>query len=100
MDDPGPYRALVQAEPLHHLNRVVVALPDRDPALAQLLGDGSRRPAFDVECEGRNPPVHAVEAVETTAVRQPVEEPLAQLALVRLDRLPTDRVDVLDGRHE
>jgi hypothetical protein len=38
--------------------------------------------------------------VQRAAVRQAVEEPLAQFALVCLDRVPADRVDVLDRRDE
>jgi hypothetical protein len=63
-------------------------------------GHGARRAAFDVEREGRDPPVHRVQAVERAAVGQAVEEPLAQLALVRLNALPADRVDVLDRGDE
>src|SRR6266576_262508 len=90
------HRALVQAQPLHHFDGVVVALPDRDVAFAQPLGDRSGRLPFNVEGKRRDPPVHAVDAVQRAAVRQAVEEPLAQLALMCLDRFPADRVDVLD----
>ena len=44
--------------------------------------------------------VHARRPVETAVRGQPVEEPLPERALVRLDRLPADALDVLDARDE
>src|SRR6266516_348898 len=38
VDEPGAHRALIQPEPLHHFERVVVPVPHRDAALAQVLG--------------------------------------------------------------
>ena len=57
-------------------------------------------PSGDVEAEGRHPSLHRRQAVELDAVGQAVEEPLPERALVRDDRLPADRVDVVDRGDE
>src|SRR5205823_8090065 len=47
VDEPGAHRALVQLEALHHLDRVVVAVPDGDVALAEAARRFVWRDAFD-----------------------------------------------------
>ena len=54
----------------------------------------------DVERERRHAALHRRQAVERAAVGEAVEELLPERALVRLDRRPADRLDVLDRGDE
>ena len=86
---------------LHRLERVVVAPPDGDLVLVgqvrrDLLGGAAR----DVEAERRHAALHRRQAVEVDPVREAVEEPLPERALVREHRVPADRVDVVDRGDE
>ena len=102
VDDPGADRAAVlEPEPLHHLHRVVVALPHRDsPRRRAAWPPRAVGNAVDVERERRDASVHRRQPVERDVLRQAGEEALAEGALVRLDRLPADRLDVLDRGDE
>src|SRR5215213_8598559 len=101
MDDAGAHGSLrLEVEPAHDLERVVVAMPDRDATLAEPLGDLACRSPLDVEREGRDAAVHRRKPVEAARLRQTRQELLAQLTLVRLDRVPADRTDVIDGCDE
>ena len=102
VDEARAHRAagLLEPQPAQHLERVVVARPDGDALLAEAPSDLVGRDAVDREHEGRHAAIHRLPAVQRRAGRQAREEPLAERALVRLDRLPPDRLDVLDGRDE
>ena len=100
--EPRTHGAVVLVEPemADRLERVVVARPDGDLARRGVLGDRARAPAVHAEAEGRHAALHRREAVERDVLRQPVEEPLPQLALVGDDRVPAERVDVVDRGDE
>ena len=100
MDDPDPEAAFGEAEAVHHLERVVVAVPDGEAALRQALrGHGRSEPA-DVEAEGRDPAVHRRQAVEGACLGEAGQKALAELPLVRDDRVEADRAQVPDGGDE
>src|SRR5207302_5999836 len=83
-----------------HLDRVVIPGPGGGLKLAEPFGDGAGRVVVDGEREGRYAAVHRLEPVERARIGEPVEKALAEQALLRLDRRPADRVDVLDGGDE
>src|SRR4029079_9098874 len=87
-------------EQLHDLDRVVVAVPDRDLTPCELGRDLLRRPAGQAEGKGRHPALPRPQPVETARLRHTVEEALPQHRLVSDDRIPPERLDVLDGRDE
>ena len=91
---------LVEPEVADRLERVVVAGPDGDLARRRVLGDRAGAAAVHAEAEGRHAAVHRRQAVERDVLRQSVEEPLPQLALVGDDRVPAERVDVVDRGDE
>ena len=98
--DPGPHCAVVETQVAHRLERVVVAVPNREITLGEERRDRSRGPFGKVEAEGRHAPVHRSQAVELDSIGEPVEEPLAECRLVGLDRVPAERVEVVHGRDE
>ncbi len=100
MDEADAHGAVGQAEPLHDLDRVVVARPHGDVARGQLVGDLEGRAAGDVHGEGRGAAVRARDAVERHPVRQAGEEAFRERALLRLDRIPAGLLDVLDRGDE
>ncbi len=75
-------------------------MPNRVARVAEARRGGLGRHAVNVEREGRDPAFHAGEAVQRHVVGQACQEALAQRALVRPDRVPADRLDVLDRRDE
>ena len=69
-------------------------------SLPEMSCDLLGRMARHVEAESRYPAPHGGQAVELDGIGKPGEEPLPERPLVGLDRLPADRVDVVDGGHE
>ena len=90
----------VKSQVTHRLERVVVPVPDREVARGQPRRDLLGLERRDVEAERRHAAGHRRQAVELDSVRQPGEEPLPERVLVRLDRIPAERVDVVHGRDE
>jgi hypothetical protein len=75
--------------------------PDPDPRVGQAGGHVGRGHALDVDQERRHAAGHAGPPVHGDFRGPPVEEPLAQRALVGHDRgEAADRVEVVDGRVE
>ena len=91
---------LVEPEVADRLERVVVARPDGDLARRRVLCHRARAAAVHAEAEGRHAAVHRRQAVERDVLRESVEEPLPELALVGDDRVPAERVDVVDRGDE
>ena len=90
----------LEPEQLHDLDGVVVAVPDRDLPRGQLGRDLLRRASRQVEGKRGHTALHRSQSVELDGVREPLEEALPELRLVGDDRLPAERLDVLDGRDE
>jgi hypothetical protein len=75
--------------------------PDPDLRVGQERGHVLGGHAFDIDQKRRHAAVHRGPPVDGDRVRQAVEEPLAQRALVGGDRgEASDRVQVVDGRVE
>ena len=101
MDDARAHGARsLQSEQLHDLDRVVVAVPDGDLPRRELVGDLLGRAACEIEGERGHAPLHRPQPVELDRLREPVEEPCAELPFVGHDRLPAERLDVLDRGDE
>ena len=82
---------VVEPQPAHELERVVVAVPRADAARPELLGDGARMLPLQAEGEGRHSLAAAGgigDAVEAEAghVGQAVEDRTDEAALVAVDR--------------
>ena len=84
----------------HHLDGVVVAVPDGDLPGGELDRHLLGAAAGHVEAEGRHAALHRPQAVQLDPLGEAVEEALPELALVRDDRVPAERLDVLDRRDE
>src|SRR5207244_3454712 len=77
--------------------RVVISVPDGEAALAEPRRDlPGRQPVYG-ERERRHPAGHRRQTVEAAARRKPVQESLSKRPFPAKDRVPPDRLDVLDG---
>ena len=75
-------------------------MPDGDLPRRQLGGDVGRGSPGEVETERRHATRRRAKPVELDRLRQPGEEAAAELGLVAHDRLPAQRLHVLDGSDE
>ena len=94
--DPDPEAAVREVESFHDLERVVVAWPGSDVAPRELVGELLGGPRRMRQGESGRPAFHGANSVQRVRLREAVEETLAELTLPGDDRVPTDRLDVLD----
>src|SRR5215210_5494966 len=88
VEEAGSHRAAAfgEAEGADRLERVVVAVPDVEPALAQQLGHRARVAALDVEAEGGRAALGRPDPIELDAVGQSAQEAGREAGLVLLDQ--------------
>src|SRR5437588_8813460 len=95
MDDPDPDCALVEAEPAHDLQRVVVPVPRREAAIAEEGRNLLRRAPGVREGERRHASLHRRRAVEPAVVREAGEKAFPELPLPGTDGVEPDRAEVI-----
>jgi hypothetical protein len=101
VDDADPNGAVVEAQALHDLDRVVVAVPHGEAALTEPRCCFLRRERVVRDREGRHASLHRRDAVQAPRVGEALEELLPALPLVLEHEVPADLVlQVLDRRDE
>ena len=100
MDDADAQRAVLEAEALHDLDGVVVAVPHREAELAEPRRCFLWWERVVRDRERRHASFHRRRAVQPPWGPEPFEEVLPQLTFVLGHELPADVLEVLDSRDE